>query len=185
MEMSTTPPLGSPQPSTEEPHGSSRERVASPWAKRWLVVAIGAASLALAYGLGRLQGALALRASDQQHALERSARQASLAGCETDRTLLSARRSLSLVALSLDRRNFGVAEKHRRDALQAFEQPPLRDVTEVSELMASVRALDIAVDPDPGAKRERVIGVTEALDRLVSARAGNAPMAAASATKSP
>lgn len=183
--MSTTPPLGSPQPSNEASDGSSPERVASPWKRRWLLAVIGAACLVLAYGLGRLQGALALRALYERHAVERAARQASLAGCETDRSLLAARRSLSLVALSLDRRNFGVAEKHRRDALQAFEQPPLRDVAEVAELTASVRALDIAVDPDPGAKRERVIGVSEALDRLVAARTGSAPVAAASATKSP
>lgn len=183
--MSTTPPLGSPQTSAEGSQGSSTERVASAWSKRWLLVAIGVASLALAYGIGRFQGALAVREQDQQHAVERSARQSSLAACETDRGLLAARRSLSLVALSLDRRNFGVAEKHRRDALQAFELPSLRGVTEVPELTATVRALDIAVDPDPGAKRERVIGVSEALDRLVVARAGNAPMAAASAVTSP
>jgi hypothetical protein len=126
--------------------------------------------LALAYGIGRFQGALALRELEQRHAVERGGREASLAACETDRGLLAARRSLSLVALSLDRRNFGVAENHRRDALRAFEQPALGGVAEVAGLTATVRALDLGVDPDPGAKRQQVIGVSEALDRVVAGR---------------
>ncbi len=156
-----------------------------PWSKRWLLLAIGVGSVALAYGVGRFQGALALTEVDQQHAVARAAWQTSLAACETDRGLLAARRNLSLVALALDRRNFGVAESHRRDALLAFEQPSVRGVTAVAELATTVRALDLAVDPDPGAKRQQVIGVSEALDRLVVARVGNVPVPAASGAKAP
>jgi hypothetical protein len=183
--MPPTPPLGSPQEPPEVPRDSLGEREASPWSKRWLLLAIAIAVVALAYGIGRFQGALALKAVEQGNATDRQAWQASLGVCETDRSLLEARRSLSLVALSLDRRNFGVAENHRQDALRAFEQPSLRGVTEASELGATVRALNLAVDPDPGAKREQVIAVSEALDSLVVARAGVTPVAAASAVKSP
>jgi hypothetical protein len=82
---------------------------------------------------------------------------------------------LSLVALSLDLRNFGVAENHRQDALHAFEQPSVRGVAAVPELLSTVRGLNLAVDPDPGAKRDQVIAVSEALDRLVATRAGKPP----------
>lgn len=183
--MSATPPLGSPPVTSQGSRGSGPERVASPWSKRWVLAAVGLASLALAYGIGRFQGAWALREQDHQHAAERAAQQTTLAACETDRGLLAARRSLALVALSLDRRNFGVAEKNRREALLAFEQPSLRSVTAVPGLSATVRGLDLGVDPDPGAKREQVIGVSEALDRLVAARTGNAAEAPTSAVKSP
>lgn len=183
--MSPTPPLGTPPSSSQDLHGTSTEAVRSPWSKRWLLIAIGVASLATAYGIGRFQGALALRGLDQRHAVERAGREASLVACETDRGLLAARRSLSLVALSLDRRNFGVAENHRRDTLRAFEQPALRGVAEVPDLTATVRALDLAVDPDPGAKRQQVIGVSEALDRVVAGRVGDGPVPPARAAKTP
>ncbi len=173
--MRPTPPLGSPQQPTEPSRSTVREPAASPWSKRWLLIAIGVAVVGLAYGVGRFQGALALTALDQRNATDRQAWQASLAACETDRGLLSARRSLSLVALSLDRRNFGVAENHRRDALRAFEQPSLSGLSEAAKLATTVQALNLAVDPDPGAKREQVIAVSEALDRLMTARAGKAP----------
>jgi hypothetical protein len=139
------------------------------------VFAVGVAVVGLAYGVGRFQGALALTAAHQQSVKDRSAWQASLAACQTARGLLAARRSLSLVALSLDRRNFGVAENHRQDALQAFEQPSLRGIAAVPELIATIRGLNLAVDPDPGAKRDQVIAVSEALDRLVATRAGKPP----------
>lgn len=176
--MSGTPPLGSPPGPSKSARGAVSERVASPWPKRWLLAALGVASLALAYGVGRVQGAWALRALEHQQVHERAAQQTSLAACETDRGLLAARRSLALVALSLDRRNFGVAEKNRRDALLTFEQRSLRGITAVPGLSATVRALDLAVDPNPGAKRDQVIGVSEALDRIVAARAGESPVAA-------
>lgn len=170
--MTSTPPVGSPQRSGEDPRQVSTARPTSIWSKRWLVFAVGVAVVALAYGVGRFQGALALEAAERQSEKDRSAGQESLAACQTDRGLLAARRSLSLVALSLDRRNFGVAEKHRQDALLTFEQPSLRGVAAVAELSATVRALDLAVDPDPGAKREQVIAVSEALDRLLATRVG-------------
>jgi hypothetical protein len=170
--MTSTPPLGSPPGSSEGSRQVSPTHATSNWPKRWLVFAIGVAVVALAYGVGRFQGALALTAADRQSAKDRGAAQASLAACQTDRGLLAARRSLSLVALSLDRRNFGVAEKHRQDALHAFEQPSVRGVAAVPELLATVRGLNLAVDPDPGAKRDQVIAVSEALDRLVATPAG-------------
>lgn len=140
---------------------------------------------ALAYGVGRVQGAMALRQEEQRSANDRSAWKASLAACSTERTLLEARRSLALVALSLDRRNFGVAETHRRRALEALGRPSLSSVAEVPKLASEVRGLDLAVDPDPGTKREQVIAVNDALDRLVTERASNAPGREATATKEP
>ena len=175
--MTPSPPLGSPQ-EPPEPRSTGMEPAPSSWAKRWLQLAIGVALVGLAYGVGRFQGALALSGVDERNAEHRKAWQASLAACEADRALLAARRSLALVALALDRRNFGVAENHRRDALLAFEQPSLSGLAEAAKLAATVRALNLAVDPDPGAKREQVIAVSEALDRLVVAR-GTSPAPAA------
>jgi hypothetical protein len=143
---------------------------------------VAIAATALAYGVGRVQGALALRQAEQRNADDRAAFQASLAACEADRSLLQARRSLALVAVSLDRRNFGVAESHRQRALEAFAGPALNGVTAVTELATQIRGLDLAVDPDPGTKREQVIAVSEALDRLVTERGGSVP-APATATK--
>jgi hypothetical protein len=135
--------------------------------------------VALAYGLGRLQGALALTRQGEQNASARRAEQARLDACETDRHLLEGRRSLSLVALSLDRRNFGVAESHRRNALKMLEHPSARGVAKAAELAAKLRAVDLAVDPDPGAEREQVIAVSEALDGVLAGRVGQAPAAPA------
>ena len=178
--MTSTPPLGSPPRSSEgsrqvSPTPATPTPATSSWPKRWLVFAVGVAVVALAYGIGRFQGALALRAADQQSAKDRNVAQESLAACQTDRGLLAARRSLALVALSLDRRNFGVAENHRQDALHAFEQPSMRGVAAVPELLSTVRGLNLAVDPDPGAKRDQVVAVSEGLDRVVATRAGKPP----------
>jgi hypothetical protein len=148
----------------------SAPRPLSPLRKRWLAVALGIGGLALAYGVGRLQGALALKAVEEEGKKDRQAAQARFEACETDGQLLSARRDLSLVALSLDRRNFGVAETQRRSALSRLEQSSLSGVPRVPELAAAVRGLDLAVDPDPGAQREQVISVTEALDAVLATR---------------
>jgi hypothetical protein len=189
--MTPTPPLGSPQRAPKAsgdaaaPTGGAPPPAASPWSKRWLLFAVALAVVSVAYAVGRIQGALALSQAEQQSAADRGAWQTSLAACETDRGLRAARRSLSLVATSLDRRNFGVAENHRRDALQALEQPAFSRMPEVGKLAATVRALNLGVDPDPGAKREQVIAVSEALDRIVPSRSVNAPLPAASVQKAP
>jgi hypothetical protein len=132
---------------------------------------VGLTVVALAYGIGRIQGAQALSNAEERHAKEIEAARANLGACEIDRSLLTARRSLALVALSLDRRNFGVAESHRREASQALERPTLSGVAEVADLSKTVRGLNLSVDPDPGAKRERVIAASEALDAVLTSRA--------------
>lgn len=182
-DMNPTPPHGTPG-STDAPGGASAARGASRWPKRWLALAIAIATTGLAYGIGRVQGAMALRQEEQRSANERAAWQTSLAACSTDRSLLEARRSLALVALSLDRRNFGVAESHRQRALEALGQPSLSSVPEASKLAGGVRGLDLGVDPDPGTKRGQVIAVSEALDRLLTERASTPPKREATATKS-
>lgn len=183
--MTPTPPVGSPPRSGGASREGSAERVPSPWSRRWLVIAIGIAAAALAYGIGRFQGAVALTEADRRDALDRQAWKARLAQCETKRDLLTARRSLALVALALDRRNFGVAESHRRDALQALERPSLTSVAAVTELAAKIRGLDLAVDPDPGSKREQVIAVSEVLDHLVEGRDDEIPVPDAGARTPP
>jgi hypothetical protein len=85
----------------------------------------------------------------------------------------------------LDRRNFGVAESHRRDALQVLERPSLTAVAGVTELAANIRGLDLAVDPDPGSKREQVIAVSEALDRVAATVLEKSPVLNAGAPTSP
>jgi len=137
----------------------------------------------LAYGVGRFQGALALDHAEERYVGDRRLWQTKQTACEVDRGLLTARRSLSLVALELDRRNFGVAETHRRDASQALEQPSLSGIANVSKLAENVRAMDLGVDPNPGAKREQVIALSEALDRVSTERDVKAPVPAASAAR--
>ncbi len=183
--MKRTPPLGS---STSSPDGApnvSTKPARSPhWSRPWLWPGIGLAVVALAYGVGRIQGAQALTSAEQRHATAIDAVRANLEACKIDRSLLTVRRSLALVALSLDRRNFGVAEGHRREASQALEQPTLSEIAEVASLSRTIGALNLSVDPDPGAKRERVIAASEALDRLLTARArAVVPSPAGSAAK--
>jgi hypothetical protein len=132
---------------------------------------VGLAFVALAYGVGRMQGAHALTSVEERHAKAIDDVRSTLEACTIDRSLLDVRRSLALVALSLDRRNFGVAESHRREAAQALEQSTLRGLPEMEKLSTAIRGLNLSVDPDPGAKRERVIAVSEELDRLLAARA--------------
>lgn len=129
------------------------------------------AAAALSYGVGRMQGAQALESVEQRHATAIEAARANLEACGIDRSLLNARRSLALVALSLDRRNFGVAESHRREAARALEQPTLSGLPEVASIRSNIGELDLGVDPDPGAKREQVIAASEALDKLLTTRA--------------
>jgi F0F1-type ATP synthase membrane subunit c/vacuolar-type H+-ATPase subunit K len=190
-EMTTTPPLRTPP--TPTPTGdrrdSSADRAPSPWRKRWVPIAIAIASalaaIGAAYGVGRAQGALALREAEQQRAEARSVWQTQLASCETARSLLEARRSLALVALSLDRRNFGVAEGHRQRALGVFASPSLSGVAGLPQLADEVRGLNLAVDPDPGTKREKVISLSEALDQLVTERTSESSPVAKTATTEP
>jgi hypothetical protein len=146
-------------------------------------VGVGLGVVALAYGVGRMQGAQALSNAEQRHTTEIQSLRSSLGACEVDRSLLTARRSLALVALSLDRRNFGVAESHRREATQALEQPTLSGLAEVANLSKTVRGLNLSVDPDPGAKREQVIAASEALDAVLASRARAVAPPAGSATK--
>jgi hypothetical protein len=150
---------------------------------KWILAGAALAAVALAYGIGRLQGALLLSRTVEAHETEVKTVKAELARCETERDLLTARRSLSLVALSLDRRNFGVAESHRRNALQALARPTLSGIAEVSTLTGKVRELRLDVDPDPGAKRNEVIAATETLDRISAGQSKLAvPVAGASGT---
>jgi hypothetical protein len=173
--MTHTPPSGSPKLSPDAPVDVSTRSPRSPlWTKPWLWLGVGLAVAALAYGIGRLQGAHALRNAEQRHATAFSPVQSSLKACELDRGLLTVRRRLAMVALALDRRNFGVAETHRRQASEALQDPTLSGLTEVASLKAAIGALNLSVDPDPGAKREQVIAASETLDRLLDAR-GIAP----------
>ncbi len=171
--MTQTPPLGSPRRSEASSAEETQPREASSArSKRWLVMGgVGLALLGLAYGVGRLQGMLALKQVEERHATERKAWQGDLTGCNAERGLLAARQSLSQVALSLERRNFGVAEGQRRDALLALEQPALNGIQEVPKLAAAVRGLNLGVDPNPGTKRDQVVAVSEELDRLLATRA--------------
>ncbi len=184
--MTKTPPFGTPKPSHDgttpkpshdgtpksSPNVSMKPAPSSPWwSKPWPWVGVGLAAVALAYGVGRMQGAQALDSVEQRHATAMESVRSNLEACGIDRSLLNARRSLALVALSLDRRNFGVAEKHRREASRALGQPTLSGLPEVASISSTVGALDLGVDPDPGAKREQVIASSEALDKLLTTRA--------------
>lgn len=191
--MPQTPPLGTPKSSPDGARNAATKTVPSVstkslpspmWSKPWIWLAIALGAVAIAYGIGRMQGAQALSSAEERHATALEAMRSQMGACETDRSLLSARRSLALVALSLDRRNFGVAESHRREASQALEQPTLSGLPEVGKLATTIRGLNLGVDPDPGAKRERVIAASEALDRLLTARVPAAlPTPAASAAQ--
>jgi|GEM_PF-2236466 len=181
--MEQTPPLGSPKASPDGAlDGTTKPKHSPTWFRPWLWRGAGLVVVALAYGVGRFQGAQAMTSAERQHTTAIEAVRSSLDACQIDRSLLSARRSLALVALSLDRRNFGVAESHRRDASKALEQPILSGLADVAGLSTAIGALNLSVDPDPGAKRERVIATSEALDRLLTSRAlAVAPMPPASA----
>jgi hypothetical protein len=191
--MTQTPPFGTPKPSHDGTPKPSHDGTPKPshdgtpkpsvdvstkpapssqwWSKPWLWLAAGLAVVALAYGVGRMQGAQALDTVEQRHAAAMASVRSNLEACGVDRSLLNARRSLALVALSLDRRNFGVAESHRREASQALGQPTLSGLPEVANIATTIGALDLGVDPDPGAKREQVIAASEALDKLLTTRA--------------
>jgi hypothetical protein len=174
--MTQTPPFGTPEPphdaTSKSPVDSSKPQRTSRWrAIPWPWIGIGLAAVALAYGVGRMQGAQGLNDAEQRHAAAVGSLRSNLEACGIDRSLLDARRSLALVALSLDRRNFGVAESHRREASQALEQPSLNGLPEVAGIATTIGALDLSVDPDPGAKREQVIAASEALDGLLTTRA--------------
>ncbi len=187
--MPATPPPGSTTGSPRPADGAALEAERLPlWRKRsaWIGLAVAIAALALAYGIGRAQGAMALRDAEERHAAVRASCESKLATCAADRDLLAAHRSLSLVAISLDRRNFGVAESHRRDALRALAQPSLQGIAAAPEVAATIEALDLGVDPNPGTKRDRVIAAAERLDDVLKSRAPDAPAApAASGARTP
>jgi hypothetical protein len=179
--MTATPPPGSPHRNASTlVDVASAPKHESPWRKRGLITLIALATVGLAYGIGRLQGALALRNAEEKHASELGAFKSDLSTCDRERGLLSARRSLSLVALDLDRRNFGVAETHRKEAMQALEQRALGALPGVAGIAATIRSLDLSVNPDPGETRNQVIAATEALDRIELPRSDDRPSAASS-----
>lgn len=183
--MTHTPPLGS-GPTSRKGSADTANAGAAPPSRPKRVLVMGAVLVIVAggaYGVGRLQGALALNRAEERYGGNRQVWQTTQTACEVDRSLLTARRSLSLVALELDRRNFGVAETHRRAAAQALTQPSLSGVADVSKLAENVQAMDLGVDPNPGAKREQVIALSEALDRVSAAGVGKAPAPTGSAAK--
>jgi hypothetical protein len=182
--MTYTPPPGSQSPS-DVPVDLPKSPASPPnWSRLWISLGLGLLFAGLAYGVGRLQGARALVHAEQAHAEAFATAHSALQTCEVDRGLLTVRRKLAQVALSLERRNFGLAESHRRQASQALEQPSLTGLQEVTGLSTTIGALNLSVDPDPGAKREQVIAASEVVDRLVETRLHSAaPVPAAGATQ--
>lgn len=151
--------------STTEPATASR---------RLLIVAVLLLAFGGAgFGIGRYQGAMALESATERFQRDRLALQtqvsqagARLQSCQTERDLLAARRSLSLVALALEQRNFGTAEAHRRQALDQLTSDGLSAVGGVDTVAKRVTELNLAVDPEPGDALAEVSGIVEVLDQI-------------------
>lgn len=125
--------------------------------KRVLVLGlIGVSSIALAYGIGRLQGL-----SDAREAMERAE------NLEARVAHLEARRSLDRSLRALDARNFGIAQEHLDAASTLLQSSTAEPVPELAALMEEVAGAQIVAAGDFGPQRQRLQGLIDRFDRIV------------------
>lgn len=138
-----------------------------------IAASIAVACVAVAYGVGRMQGATKVDDAEKRlHAVE-SASASAAAGVhmqlEVERAKvarLEARRRLDMAKTALDEHNFGTAQEHLASA-KAWLASAKGSDPELDKLSADIDALKLVATEDVGEQRAKVSALCKRLDELV------------------
>ncbi len=175
IEAEPTATIRSQSPKDDTPHGEAPEVGRVQIKRRTLVISflIALGLCGLAYGVGRLQAWQQIRAAETQATQAQEERAKSAAAADSERAeltrrvaLLDARRQLHLVMLSMEERNFGIAEDHLRLAAQrlAAAGEPFKPVAE------KLSALRLVATENQGDQRVQLVALAKQLDQTLDGR---------------
>jgi hypothetical protein len=130
-----------------------------------IVLLVVAASIAIAYGAGRLQTSSAIDAAEAKAAEALKAKSLAEEQLGQAQGRLEARRRLHLAVLELEARNFGTAEQHlsAAAALLAKSKPD----GELEKLRAELAGARLKASDDVAAQRAKIAGWISRFDALV------------------
>ena len=132
-----------------------------------IVGGVALATLATAYGVGRLQGAANTRAADERAQGEvdkREQTEGALASEKARVQRLEARRRLHLALLALDDRNFGIAQEHVTAAGKLLTASAPEKDSELSKLASEITSEKLVATEDLGVQRGRLVGWARRMD---------------------
>jgi hypothetical protein len=152
-----------------EPEATPAEKPAAPSGPKKVLIGVGVGfvALALAYGVGRLQGSQAVGAADDRAeaaAAEREKAEKAVTSEKAVSLQLEARRRLHLALLALDDRNFGIAQQHVAVAAKLIEKsgaPKDGDLGKLGEELAKER---LVATEDVGTQRGKLLGWAKRFD---------------------
>lgn len=135
-----------------------------------MLIASGAimAGLGAAYGGGRLQGHSAVSESEDRRGKTEAEAQSikrDLDAANAKIKQLDARRHLHLALMSMEQRNFGIAQEHVTSAgtlLQASSPEG-----ELKKLADELRAFKLTASEDQSKERQALLGFAEKLDKIL------------------
>ncbi len=144
-----------------------------------MLAAAAVALLALGYGIGRAQGAhevsrvegaaRTVRARSDESARQLRSRVTALEGDVARAThataVLEGRRQLGLALLSLDDRNFGIAQGQVDAARAALRDLPGADNPGLAEVARSLTGLSVVAAGDFADQRARVLAIVRVFDQ--------------------
>lgn len=146
----------------------------SPWKAKLkrITVYTGAslAALAAAYGVGRFQTSNAIDAADQKTAeiaRARTATEQTLAEERNTIKKLEARRHMHLAMLSLDKRNFGIAQEHLDHAARLLAG---HAAGELENIRAGLAATKLLATEDLETQRTKLLDATKRFDGALPPR---------------
>jgi hypothetical protein len=150
------------------PKARSRKRV---WTIGVLAVA---ATIAVAYGAGRLQasGKMEELEAHSERAIEAEQSSTAKLQAEVDAerarsTRLEARRRFHLALMALDERNFGIAQTHLQAAAALLDKSKPEPGSDLEKLRSAVAAYKLIAQEDLAADRQKVVAWVRQLDELM------------------
>lgn len=178
----TSPEAGARAPTAPaaRPPAEATSAGDSPRMARWkrgltLVVAV-LSLLALAYGVGRMQGADAVSAVERSAAATRARLEGRTATLETElaratrrAAALEARRQLGLAMLSVDERNFGIAQGQIAAARGALRGASPFDDPGLSQVEARLAGMNIITAGDLAEQRAAILQAIQLFDQHLPA----------------
>ena len=145
-----------------ESKGEKAPKKAGGRAKRiGIAVLVVLAAVGIAYGVGRMQGAMGTEAAEKQ----RAEAEVRLAACVTDVKMLEARRQLDLALRAMDDRNFGIAQDHIKQAGQFLSEANVQG--EVAELATQLKKTEVMAATNFEDQRDKVLSLIQRFDALL------------------
>jgi uncharacterized protein HemX len=157
-----------PEATPADKRPAAEKSAATSGSKKALIGAgIGLVAIAVAYGVGRVQGGQATSAADERAKAAASEREKAGQALSDEKGVtqrLEARRRLHLALVALDERNFGIAEQHVAAAgklIQKSGAPKDGEMAKLGDELASGR---LVATEDVGSQRSKLLGWAKRFD---------------------